>query len=157
MLISATNLLSRWCRNVSLIIPAVAAHPALGLGATDLREHVLSQMQDADPFGTFSLDRGLIKTQIALVIGAPDSQMLTASSVFIDSSGWLASIGYRNQIDLPITQNGNCLDAIAAACLGVAQVFKLAAGVSEGRFFREGIFNLFSLVWAGSGISVSDG
>lgn len=147
MFITATNLLSRWCRNVTLLAPAVATLPGLGYGPTPLIEFVLSQMRDADPFGSFTLSGGHTPSSIALFIGDPDPRVSTARSVYVDGKGWLASIGRRKRITLPDDDDENCLGAIAAACLGVAQTFKLATGVAEERHFREGIFDLFALSW----------
>ena len=55
MFLAAANLLSRWCRTVTLVVAPIAPHPLLGLGTNDLSEAILSQMRDADPFGAFGV------------------------------------------------------------------------------------------------------
>jgi hypothetical protein len=145
MFLAAANLLSRWCRAVTLIVPPIAPHPLLGLGMNDLAEATLSQMRDADPFGAFGLSTSPVTSEITLLIGRHHQAVSAPMTVFIDSAGWLASIGYDSQIKLPITTDKNCLGAVAAACLGVAQMFKTATGVPVDRYFRRGIFDLFSL------------
>jgi hypothetical protein len=147
MFLAAANLLSRWCRTVTLVVAPVAPHPLLGLGMDDLAEATLSQMRDADPFGGFRVATSPVTSEIALVIGPHDQAVTASATVFIDSAGWLASIGYDSQIKLPITTDKNCLGAVAAACLGVAQMFKVATGVPVDRYFRKGIFDLFLLNW----------
>ncbi len=68
--------------------------------------------------------------------------------VFINASGWLASLSHRQPTTLPSPADHNCLGSVAAACLGVAQMFKVAVEASAERSFREGIFDLFHLNWA---------
>lgn len=148
MFITAANLLSRWCRDVVLIAPSIGVHSSLAFGATDLRGFVLSQMRDADPFGSFAAAQGPIAVPIALVIGKPYLHVVATNSVHISANGWLAGMSHRNRIDQPCTDTSNCLGAVAASCLGVAQTFKLAIRVPEERYFREGIFDLFSLSWS---------
>lgn len=147
MFITSCNLLSRWCRTVKLSTPGVATHPALGLATRDLGQYVISQMRDADPFGDVQIVAGMTESQISLVIGAPDQLLTSAHSVYIDASGWFASIGLNATIPLTHVEDGNSLGAIAAACLGVAQVFKIALGLPSDRLFRGGIFDLFTLDW----------
>src|SRR5690242_11991472 len=55
MLVVATNLLSRWCRRVTITVAPTLLDPSLGLGTGDLGEAVVAQMHDADPFGDFAL------------------------------------------------------------------------------------------------------
>ncbi len=54
MFVVAANLLSRWCREVTLVLQPVATDPSLGFGTGDLGEIVLSQMRDADPSAHFA-------------------------------------------------------------------------------------------------------
>src|SRR5690242_8074176 len=49
-LLVAANLLSRWCRKVTVSVPQVDALPILGFGGGRLSDIVLAQMTDADPF-----------------------------------------------------------------------------------------------------------
>jgi hypothetical protein len=48
---------------------------------------------------------------------------------------------------LPQDDSYNRLGAVAAACLGVAQLFKIALGMPADLWLREGIFDLSRLEW----------
>lgn len=149
MLLVAANLLSRWCRKVAIIMPVIKAHPALGIGGGDLGELILAQMHDADPFGDFEImASGEPAVQITLCIGSEALKKSTPETAFIDASGWLASISIEKPIGLPTSEDHNPLGAIAAACLGVAQVFKFAIGMSSEHYLREGILDMFQLEWS---------
>jgi hypothetical protein len=125
------NLLARWCRTVTLVAPS---QPAI--------EETLVAMRDADPFGTFTATTETSAAGIHLHLGrgchAPTDQ-----TVVIDAGGWLAWLGTTDGPALP-TDEENILGAVAAACLGVAQAFKIA---SQGQRLRFGLFDLFSLSW----------
>ena len=84
---------------------------------------------------------------IALCIGGGAPVSGAIRSVFIDSRGWLAAISLDTAIALGDDAGGNCLGALAAATLGVGQVFKLALGMPEEQLVRNGIFDLFRLAW----------
>jgi ThiF family len=148
MFAAATNLMSRWCRDVTLILPRVDILPILELGAGDLGEIVLSQMHDADPFGSFQITQNPKSSLNALLIGDDAYKLTAPTKVFISASGWLAGFSYRQPIELPDTTDENYLGAVAAACLGVAQIFKVATGASTDRWFRQGVFDLFGMKWA---------
>ena len=148
MLAVATNLLSRWCRRVMIVVPAVAADSNLGLGSGDLGERVLAQMLDADPFGHFSLSRGeAAPADIALCIGELPAGSNWGRAVYVDAADWLASLSLQDIISLRATPNSNSLGAVAAACLGVAQLFKIATRMLDESLLRDGIFDLFQLEW----------
>ena len=106
----------------------------------------LSQMHDADPFGSFRITNGPATTQVALLVGESDLHS-APMKVYINASGWLASLSYERPFALTAGTDENCLGAVAAACLGVAQLFKTAVAAPRERSFREGIFDLFRLEW----------
>ena len=146
MLLVAANLLSRWCRTVTISAPRVVVHPSLGFRDQPLDELVLNRMLDADPFGDFRLTNrecasGGIELEIGLGVAA-------GSSIVINASGWLATVSRGRAIELPRVDGDNPLGAIAAACLGVGQVFKIAVGLPQPLWFREGIFDFFDLSWS---------
>jgi hypothetical protein len=146
--LAAANLLSRWCRQVDLIAPACRLDPAFGMGDSDLIEFALSQMRDADPFGTFRrAEAGAPQCGIALCIGGGNAVSGAVRSVFVDSRGWLAAISLDSATVLGPDAGDNCLGALAAAALGVGQVFKLALRIPEEQLLRNGVFDLFMLAW----------
>lgn len=149
MLVVAANLLSRWCRRVTIALPPTQALPLLGMGAGDLGSLVLTQMRDADPFGDFQIkERGAVAADVTLSIGASAAVGARQRAVFIDASGWLASMSWQRPTALPPASDGNLLGGIAAACLGIAQVFKLAVGMPAANRLREGVLDLFRLGWS---------
>ncbi len=149
MLMATANLLSRWCRSVTIVMRPAVIHPALGIGTGDLGERVIAQMKDADPFGRFQVTHTSDEPfQTALYIGERGHGPHGPSSVFINASGWLAAISGEHPMSLPITTDRNWIGAIAAACLGVAQVFKIALGLPPSNYLREGVLDVFRLMWS---------
>jgi hypothetical protein len=147
-LIVAANVLSRWCRRVTLALPEVIVHPSLGFGDRPLGELVLAVMRDADPFGEFHVTGDAPAAgDIKLHIGA-EAAAWSPSTVFVSASGWLASVSMERPIALPQSDAHNRLGAIAAACLGVAQVFKIAVGVPSELLLRQGVLDVFRLAWS---------
>jgi hypothetical protein len=118
------------------------------MGSGDLGEMVVAQMRDADPFGDFQIVNKGVAAEIALCIGGDSRDRPNSATVFIDASGWLASVSNLRPTGLPTSEDRNCLGAIAAACLGVAQVFKLAVEMPSTQYLREGILDVFRLNWS---------
>jgi hypothetical protein len=148
MLLVAANLLSRWCRRVTIAVPSTVASASVGAG--DLGELVLSQMRDADPFGDFRIVdvECVTSSDVALCLGGRAPRAGGGPTIFITASGWLAGLSLRQALALPRDQADNRLGAIAAACLGVAQVFKIAIGMPAALWLREGTFDLSRLEWS---------
>src|SRR6266516_4320496 len=88
MLLASANLLSRWCRQVTIALPATEAHPLLRMGRGDLGELVLAQMRDADPFGDFQTTGAAadVACEIELHIGT-ETRGSSPKAVFINASG----------------------------------------------------------------------
>ena len=147
--LAAANLLSRWCRHVTLVAPRAALHPALGSGSANVVEAALKQMRDADPFGSFHAQDSHLYSQhdVALCVGDHIPELPAARLVFVNAVGWLAGISLKGPCPISRTKNGNCVGAIAAACFGVAQVFKMALGLPDDRLLRDGVFDVFGLDW----------
>lgn len=147
MLLVSANLLSRWCRNVTIVMPQVEMHAGLHMGAGALSDCIMRQMADADPFGDFRIQAsGNHQGGTALYIGYNAGGIRDVSGVFINASGWLAAISDQS-LTLPAGDERNVLGAIVAACLGVAQLFKMAIGVRPERRIQTGVFDVFRLAW----------
>lgn len=132
MLTVATNLLSRWCRDVAIVLPT---------GAGALGEDLLAQMRAADPFGRFAVVDSPRASDIHLHVGhgAPEP----AVSIF--ASGWMAAVSRGVPLTLePDRPPTVGVGAIAAACLGVGEVFKNALGLPDTRFVN-GTFDMLRL------------
>lgn len=143
MLLVSCNLLSRWCRRVTVVIPTAPSHPLLDSKFGQLSETILSQMYQADPFGRFAVEAQLVEgMSIQLHIGS-DLTAAASQRTVISASGWYAAIfdsGFIRCED----KGQNVIGAVAAACLGVAQVFKYALGHTD-RLIGSGIFDLLRL------------
>ena len=145
----AASLLSRWCRRVTLVAPRAALHPSLGSGSANVVEVALKQMRDADPFGSFHAQdfRSHSQHDVALCVEDHIPELPAARLVFVNAAGWQAGISLEGPFPILRTENGNCIGAIAAACFGVAQVFKMALGLPDDRLLRDGVFDVFGLDW----------
>jgi hypothetical protein len=144
MLAVACNLLSRWCRHVEVVLPRVDFGVAFGR-CQGLKETIIASMLDADPFGSFSLSSvSDVPSGLRLHIGAhPDFEGFSAT--YINASGWIASIGASPMPTLLIADDSNIVGPVAAACLGVAQIFKRALGTPKKNLIADGTFNLFTM------------
>lgn len=148
MLLATANLLSRWCRRVTIVLPSPLPRSLIDARDGDLGALILDQMRDADPFGDFQLSADPnIAADIALVVG-PSAETSARANVFIDAAGWLAGVSRHGPPALPPASDDNLLGAIAAACLGVAQVFKIALQLPTASLLRDGVLDLFRLAWS---------
>jgi hypothetical protein len=144
MMLTTCNLLSRWCRRVEVVCPAAAADIPSYSGRGLLKDVVIQTMCDADPFGNFCIsDSATLEQPISLHIGPVPPK--TRPTVVIDSGGWTASLGSSNGRIPARFRDANIIGAVGAACLGVANVFKHAIGVSENSLIADGLFDLFRL------------
>ena len=109
MLMVAANLLSRWCRRVTIALPDRSAQASLESGTGTLGDIVLGQMRDADPFGEFRVTRDELPAgEIQLRIGT-NADAVSPSTVFINASGWLASVARTRPVELPSADEHNPL------------------------------------------------
>ena len=145
----AANLLSRWCRRVTLVAPYTSLHADLGSRPDNLVEVALKQMRDADPFGSFDAQNSPPDSQhdLGLCVGDNIPELRVTVPVFVNARGWLASISRKRPFWISPTENGNCIGAIVAACFGVAQIFKMAVGIRPDCLLRDGVFDTFQLGW----------
>ncbi|MEW6732144.1 MAG: ThiF family adenylyltransferase [Acidobacteriota bacterium] len=144
MLAVVCNLLSRWCRYVTIIIPNTT--PSLiSSDRKELKDIILTQMTDADPFGFFKVtDQEDNKVDVQIHLGN-DFKKIVSKYVIINASDWYATISNSSPIVLTHSNSKNCLGAIAAACLGVAQVFKYSICTPADMLLAEGVFDLYRL------------
>jgi hypothetical protein len=143
-LLIACNLLSRWCRHVEIILPLQDLETASGRGE-NLGDTILRSMHDADPFGRFSLsDHASTPGSLRLHVGA-NPNFEDAAATVVNASGWIACIGTSRAPVLPTPSGSNIVGAVAAACLGVAQIFKRALRMPREALISDGVFDLFRL------------
>ncbi len=96
-------------------------------------------------------DPGDAEFILAIGAGAGVDAEPSPRKIFINGSGWLAAISRQAAVILPPASESNLLGAIAAACLGVAQLFKLALGFPATHLPADGVFDLFKLGWSKDG------
>lgn len=145
LLCVSCNLLSRWCRNVTIVLTNTKTHEFLSSSFRDLGNHILTQMNSADPFGKFEVQSDITgEPDIHLHIGV---QLVRKSDNFVavNASGWHAAISRSAPIQLSDSTETNVIGAIGAACLGVAQLFKYTINYPQDQFSANGILDLFRL------------
>lgn len=116
------NLLARVFREVSVIVPegAVCCLPGgKGLPLKDYLSTIPEQVREWQ-----GLRRDTSNT-INIVIGS--EKLLSGGAIYINCDGWLAFLG-QNPIKIDPKTKNNPVGAIVAACLGAAEVFKVAFG-----------------------------
>ena len=125
LLVSA-NLLSRWCRHVSLELEDVRqiASPQ----GPSLRAAALALMRDADPFGSF-VNGDEDTPDLHLHIGSSPPSANAQRLTVISSSGWVACVrrtpgGFAPGDESPV-------GAAAAGVLGGAQLFRDALEMDD--------------------------
>lgn len=148
MILTAANLLSRWCRRIDLYFPDQGLHDRLTLnGWQTLHQRVTGEVRDADPFGEFRIVREPVsRYDFRLQVGTGSASHF--ADFIIDGGGWLA-YGYRRG-SVDITHHSlNPVGPAVAACLGVAQVFKQAIGQPEDQLFNDVVYSAFDLALKG--------
>lgn len=143
-LILAANMLARWCRRIKLSFHDGPLHPNLRVnGWTCLHERILSEIHQADPFGSFvvAVDPAALM-EYTLGIGQIN---LGGANFIIDAAGWEADAGKELHAH-PISAKGeNPIGPAFAACLGVADAFKVATNQPDGTRIREARLSLWNI------------
>ncbi len=128
----AANLLSRFCRHVILSLPDILLHPHLAQPPNQwLIERVQSEMYGANPYGHFEESK-IIPKQVdyILQLGKSDNGRLSANLV-ADGDGWVAYIARNDQSPFEKHVSLNPVGPAAAACMAIADIFKVFTGVPE--------------------------
>jgi hypothetical protein len=131
MLNTVTALLARWCRVVTVV-----SAPSSSV------DSALAAMRDADPYGAFGTALTIpVNADFVLHLGGHGH----ADAVLIDGSGWIAQIGPANVVQEGLNDAVHPLGALAAACLGVAEVFRRSVGLPPLDAAR--MMDLYDLRW----------
>ena len=141
-ILTAANILSRWCRTVTLDIPPAPLVEPLKGRARNLVELVLETMRDADPFGTFTPGTAN-GDALALHLGL--NGPCQSNTYHAYGSDWHATVATRPITQLTALDARNPIGAIGAACLGTASLFMHAVG--QERYWDDPLtINFFSLI-----------
>lgn len=143
MLFTACNLLSRWCRIVEIVLPEACVKVIVAIHGDQLGNALLGMMHDANPFGNFSITQSPTRDKTLRLHVGNEVPNDSDFAVRINATGWVASIG--THLPVPQIDDENVIGAIAAACLGVAQVFKRALGMDRGLLFADGLLDMYTL------------
>lgn len=126
------NLLARWCRNIVIQMPETSSSFP-GLACENLKEKLKLDLSKIDPYGKFEFaDVKAKKFSKTLFIGIDRTTTTIDEGIWIDGFGWLAGIG--NEIpEKNLNQNDslNPTGPAFASCLGVAELFRQAAGLPD--------------------------
>ena len=125
-LLTATNMLARWCRWIELGFPNAPLVEELRMnGWGTLHERVFAEVSQADPFGRFTFNQiRSPEVEYTLQIGKADRS--EPVNFTIDSDGWTAYAGTAYESPGVASAQKNPVGAAFAACLGVADAFKVA-------------------------------
>ncbi len=136
-LLLVANMLSRWCRWVEFGFPDAPLAGSLRInGSVTLHKRISAEVSNADPFGRFDFLQGPSPdVQYTLAIGKV--RLKEPASFAIDANGW--NIWASSTDFLPAVPgiDTNPIGPAFAACVGVADAFKVATGQQEGLRIHE--------------------
>jgi molybdopterin/thiamine biosynthesis adenylyltransferase len=142
-LLITANMLARWCRNLEFGFPDAPLMEQLRIsGYTSLHQRIRAEVTHADPFGQFAF--GLARTdkvRYALKVGGGCAA--EPIDFTIDTDGWTVHAG-RGDCNFGIT---TCQDTpigpAFAACVGVADAFKVATGLPPNKRVQNVSISVF--------------
>lgn len=132
MLISTVNLLARWARTIQVDIPDITLCKELKSNTHNrLQDRIITECKEADPYCDIkfeTIDEGVLTLQIGNYI--PESPKV---NYCISVDGWDALLWDPNETSYQkhSTSPSFIPAAQMAACLGTAQLFKIATNQSE--------------------------
>lgn len=129
-LLTAVNTISRFSRDIDVIIPEFDLAPEIQSQTNRLTEQCRREMQAADPYGDFNVttDDTDWSYDAALVLG--DRAADIEHTVRIDASGWLARVATNRPIEPFTSSEPNPVGPGVAASYGAAEIFKGITGDS---------------------------
>lgn len=139
----AANLLARWCRQVEYGFPDAQLAPLLQRGThLCLHDRIKAEVSAADPFGDFRF-RQHPSASVEYTLQVGSGFVGEDVDFVVDADGWQA-YGGRNSFGVEYTQS-NPATAVFAACMGVADAFKVAVGHPVERRIQREVFSLLNL------------
>jgi hypothetical protein len=132
MALVSLNILARWCRQIRIEIPRDVVSCLPNRKGQNFHDILVKTVKDADPFGDFTF--GPIseeKLDDVLLIGQNAESSIRAC-VRIDGWGWIAGIGDGTESSACPAYDENPIGPAFASCLGVAELFRHAVGLTSG-------------------------
>jgi hypothetical protein len=144
-LLIVANMLARWCRNVEFGFQDAPLGNLLRVnGCNTLHERINFEVREADPFGSFLFELTRSNSaQYTIKVGG-DWTPEEPVDFTIDSTGWTVRAGRGNlAFSLGDSQN-NPVGPAFAACIGVADAFKVATGLPQETRVRDVTLSTFN-------------
>lgn len=144
-LLLAANMLSRWCRTLEFGFTDVPLLLQLQLlpGMT-LHQRIAAETQAADPFGNFVFRPNRSnRVQYTLKIGS--TSVNEPVNFTVDSDGWLVCAGRGDCSFVFSHAQHNPVGPALAACVGVADAFKVATKQPSSLLVERFVFSAFDL------------
>lgn len=154
--LTATNLVSRFGRDVDLAFPSVAPDAESAVDGRTLAGQCLRQMWAANPHGRFGWVREPTERayDCIIAIGNPDVNAEATSTIHVDGSGWIGYVGRTEPAGQPSGRGSNPIGPNTAACLAVAEAFKTVNGALESALSEEIIYDAYTHEVLDAGTSV---
>lgn len=138
-------MLSRWCRQIEFGFPDTPLVERLQLASfKTLHERIAAEVNDADPFGRFTF-RAPRSADVQYALGVGKGASNEPVDFTIDGDGWLACAG-KGDRSFGISHRGsNTVGPALAACIGVADAFKVATRMPDASRVRGVVLSGFEL------------
>lgn len=133
MIMTSLNLLSRFCRNISILCDddIEASFVPRMFYDKNFPSAMLSMMKSIDPFGSFKLissDKG--NYDKILTVG--NYELSKTPDFGIDSDGWFSYLSKKRMPYLPKRRQPNPIGSAASACIATSEIFKSMLGIDAG-------------------------
>ena len=130
MLLVTSNLLSRFCRNISLMCDSGAeqVHIPRKWREGKFESAILRMLRRIDPFGDFRLVN-FDDDEYDHIIAIGNPQIRGNPSFGIDSNGWLSYVKKDRTVPPLARRLQNPMGASASACMVVSEAFKSMLGI----------------------------
>jgi hypothetical protein len=127
----ALNILARWCRNISIMLPKGASSllpPTSGLALASVLK---AMMERTDPYGEFRFVETPETRKASLLTIGPQEGTVQDEAIGMDGSGWVGGV-WKGQQHFQANErkdDHNPIGPALASCVGVAEVFRDAVGI----------------------------
>lgn len=147
MAIVVLNILGRWCRRITIEIPPQTISCLPFRNGHNLVDTLKQIITGADSYGEFGFGKvEESECDEILVIGQTD-KIFHKPHAWIGGGGWMAGVGFGKSGLAFLPDDGNVVGPAFASCLGSAEVFKYAIGLSRPDRFAQ-YFSLYDFTHA---------
>lgn len=129
MALIVLNILARWCRKIRIDIPKETTSCLPHRKGQNFEDILRQIMREADPFGDFTFGPIPEREVNQVLLIGQNATTPIRPNVRIDGWGWIAGIQYREDLGTDPSYDENPVGPVFASCLGVAELFRQAAGM----------------------------